>query len=176
MTDPLLWLYRHLALTELGGCHDFTAHLSPEIEARARACPAGPMEYLTRRINRYLKAALGRSVEWFGVIEQGELRRLHLHGEIALRDGERDRARAAIRRACGEWGVAGRNKQVVIRCNPDAGWSSYCTKEFWRALPVMRGFGVLSFSGRIVSCTRKLNRRAQSLYEAHRVIVMREVT
>jgi len=169
--------YLMLALREIGPVHSFTLNLHPEIATMACAEPS-TRDFLRRRLNHHLEAILGRTVDFFFVIEQAAHRRIHLHGCLGISIGEAKAARLALRRAGGEWEVA-RQHQSHTDGEPDAKWNSYITKEcafstkFFRALCEAHKSGpTIKFNGPALFASRSLGLKAQELYECHRSLVL----
>jgi hypothetical protein len=141
------------------------------MEAKARAQP-NPLAWLQKRVDRELSNALDRPVQFFLTIEEDGKRRLHCHGEFQISAEEASAARAALRKAGGEWKVA-KQHQTKTEPDPDDGWSGYISKDFWKATPMMRRLlGRSSYAvtvhGSSLSITADLNSRAKALYEDHR--------
>jgi hypothetical protein len=184
-TDLLKAEYCHRALREFGPVHSFTLNLRPDIEAKARA-KTNPCTWLRDRIEAELRKALGRSVQMLLAFEEAETwdestgrfrKRLHAHGEFAVSPAEAAAARAALRRAGGEW-EAVRQFQAQTLADPDEGWVGYITKGFWKTTPWMREFmkgshffGV-TLGGNVFSATRPLMHWAQGLYERDRTMMI----
>ncbi|AKI01439.1 hypothetical protein IMCC20628_02743 [Hoeflea sp. IMCC20628] len=123
----------HRAMHSTGNLADFTLNLSPEIEAKVRAAKSAT-KYLADRLNRELKAALGRKVDLWFVFELTDRKRLHIHGEVNLAAKDFQAARKAMRRAGGEW-TKNRQHQVKIREAPTVVWANYCAKESYKTQP-----------------------------------------
>jgi hypothetical protein len=169
--------YLMLALREIGPLHSFTLNLRPDIAAVACADPSA-RDFLRRRLSYHLEAILGRPVEFFFVIEQADLRRVHLHGCFGVSSVEAKAARRALRMAGGEWFVA-RQHQSHTDEDPDAKWNSYITKDcvystkWMRALCEKHKSGpTIQFNGPANFASRSLAAKANELYEAHRALVL----
>ena len=169
--------YLMLALREIGPVHAFTLNLRPEIAIKACADPS-TRDFLRRRLNHHLEAVLGRTVDFFFVIEQAAHRRVHLHGCLGISSQEAKAARLALRRAGGEWPVA-RQHQSHTEEEPDAKWNSYITKDcvfstkFARALCEGHKSGpTIKFNGPALFVPQSLGTKAHALYQAHRSLVI----
>jgi hypothetical protein len=174
------------ALRECGPVVAFTAWVSADIDAKARATGA-PLPWLRNRLQKSLCAALG-PVEWLAALEEEKAENgkllLHVHGAGNFGDLTRSRRkaiRAAFRHALGAWeGTAGRF-QTKLKLVRDAGWASYVTKRCWLAQPGIRArFACagprspwcLSFDGPVFTMTNGARARAKELHEAARRIVL----
>ena len=148
--------YYHEALSRLNGHCTLTIRLRYDIEDQARAQP-NPADWLRRRIKLALERELGRTVEFILTPEEDAKGAFHLHGESDLMPCEFKRARARIRKECGEWPKKKRNRQVKIHpdCRPDYGWSSYICKRLF-GLNAARRAGVYGAYdlGSLISVTR----------------------
>jgi hypothetical protein len=82
-TDILRLEYQHRALADLGLVYAFSANLSPEVEASARA-RSNPLNWLRDRIAYHLEAGLSRAIDCILVLEEDDHDRLHLHGELGV--------------------------------------------------------------------------------------------
>ncbi|ESX86942.1 hypothetical protein [Mesorhizobium sp. LSHC412B00] len=183
---PAVWrdlsdVYRlewfHHALRHTGPVHAFTLNLSPDIDRLARTKPSA-VKWLSRRIARQLRLALGMPIDfWFAVevTETGQPRRLHCHGELQIAPGDSVCARKALRIAGGEWDDA-RQFQADTIPNPDVVWSHYV-----RGLSVLSG--VVPYRGRFKNLSRPINgdwftatntvrSGASSLYTGRRLAVL----
>jgi hypothetical protein len=170
-SDILRCHYAHEALRRLGSVYTITLRLRDDMEARARA-QSNPLAWLQKRVDRELSNALKRPVQFFLTIEEDGKRRLHCHGEFQVSAEEASAARAALRKAGGEWKVA-KQHQTKTEPDPDDGWSGYISKDFWKATPMMRRLlgrssYAVTFHGSSLSITADLNARAKALYELHR--------
>lgn len=115
----------HHAVAVLGLVRAFTLNLSADVEATARE-QRSAVKWLSHRLARRLKEALGRDVPFWFTLEMTDIgipRRLHLHGELQIAPGERKAARLAMRLAAGKWEHA-RRHQVHTRANPTTPWST----------------------------------------------------
>ncbi len=122
--------FAHLAVVESGKGFAVTVNLSPEVEAAARNSPGGALNYIRRRIARYLHEVKGVSELWWFAIEETDDGRLHLHGEVSCEQDAKTRAlvRRQLRKAGGEWKSA-RQRQVKLKPITDYGWYTYATKR-----------------------------------------------
>lgn len=172
-SDYLRAEYYHLAIKTLGAPFGFTLDLHPDTEAQARRQDE-PLDWLCRRLSRRIKAACGRSLSFWAVVEETDDRRLHLHGEIALPQNctprELAHIRKAFRLAGDEWEL-NRQRQVKLSPSPNFGWVSYCLKNFWRGSPGVRKLMEitgspwrLTFQGSLLFATRDVNARAAELF------------
>jgi hypothetical protein len=185
-TDLLKAEYCHRALREFGPVYSFSLNLRPDIEAKARA-KANPCTWLRDRIEAELRKALGRSVQMLLAFEEAETwgdatgryrKRLHAHGEFAVSADETAAARAALRKAGGEWGTV-RQYQAQTAADPDEGWVGYVAKDFWKTTPIMREliegsriYGV-TFRGNVLSVSQPVTEIARSLFERNRTQLVR---
>lgn len=176
-SDLLRVLYFHLAMRELGPVHSFSLNLRPDIEARARLQDS-PVSWIQKRVVRHLEAALGRPVAVYVVLEE-DRQRLHVHGEIQIGADEAAPARKALRKAGGEWKEV-RQHQAHTDADPDQGWPSYIGKEFYKYRPwarrfyeKARGASRVTLRGNLFASTKALGLGARSLYEQHRLVVVR---
>ncbi|GLQ82008.1 hypothetical protein GCM10007881_55290 [Mesorhizobium huakuii] len=163
----------HHSLRHTGPVHSFTLNLSPDIDRLART-KRSAVKWLSRRIDRQLKLALGRPIDfWFAVelTQEGQPRRLHCHGELQIASSDSLCVRKALRIAGGEWEEA-RQFQAHTRPAPNVGWSHYV-----RGLSVLSG--VVPYRGRFKNMKRPINgdwfastnavrSAASSLYTARR--------
>ncbi len=168
----------HVALQALkaqGPTHGFTINLRPDIETGALARPDAAA-WLTARIARSAKSALGRTLECFVVLEQAE-GRLHLHGAGNLDAHEADKVRKAFRKAAGEW-PATRQHQVHTSADPDAAWAGYCAKglsqtgAYMRELNQNSRFRRVTFNGPAISVTKATASKSAQTYAADRAEVI----
>ena len=170
-SDILRCHFAHETLPQLGPVYTITLRLRDDMEAKARAQP-NPLAWLQKRVDRQLSNALDRPVQFFLTIEEDGKRRLHCHGEFQVSADEVSAARAALRKAGGEWKVA-KQHQAKTEPDPDDGWAGYVSKDFWKATPMMRrllgrsSYGV-TFHGSSLSITADLIGHAKALYEVHR--------
>jgi hypothetical protein len=186
VSDTLHVHYLHLALTVLGPVHSFSLRLDGPVEAQALSKPSA-LGWLSPRIARRLKAALGHLVECYCVLEQDDDGKLHVHGEFIITDPNsttvrRDRAKArkALRLAGGEWTKARQFQADVPAEAPDSGWPGYLSKQFAFFGPIVRPYltsvGSIfapGFDGDQVSRTEILGALAEKIYNEHRELVMR---
>jgi hypothetical protein len=186
VSDTLHVHYLHLALTALGPVHYFSLRLDHPVAAQALSKPDA-LGWLSRRIARRLKAALGRLIECYCVLEQDDSGELHVHGEFIITGPNsttirRDRAKArkALRLAGGEWTKARQFQADVPAEAPDSGWPGYLSKEFAFFGPIIRPWLTSigsnyapGFNGDQVSRTEVLGALAEKIYNEHRELVMR---
>jgi hypothetical protein len=183
-TSPeLRVLYAHKALKTLGSTYTLNLNLRPDIEAQALT-KTSPAVWLQKRIAKELKAALGRPVSFYIVIEedhrywQADDRRWHVHGEFGITADEAPRGREALRRAGGVWDDT-RQHQAHTAPAPDEGWPSYVVKDFWRYTPGMMALLKDSRIYRVTlakpeyASTDDIRRLAPALYEDERRKVYR---
>jgi hypothetical protein len=170
--------YLMLALRELGPVHSFTLDFRQDIEALACEDPSTG-DFLRRRIQNHFQALLGRTVDFFFVIEQADFRRVHLHGCLGISAQEAEAARLALRKAGGEW-EAVRQFQSDTDEEPDSKWNSYITMECYRTTKFMRALALkcpnprpmTKFNGAPLFATRFLTKRSVDLYQSHRSLVL----
>lgn len=174
-TDLLQLEYFFTALQQGGAVYAISANLHPDIEAQARL-QANPLAWLRRRVAHHLEAGLKRPVDMILVPEEADNHnyRLHLHGALSVRSDEAALARAALRKACGEWEEV-RQHQVKTTADPDEGWIGYVGKNLWKTSRFMRVLlerhgsrQAVRFGGSNLSTTNAVRRRAEALYAAHR--------
>jgi hypothetical protein len=174
--------YLMLALRERGPIHSFTLNLGQDIEALACEDRRSG-DFLRRRIQHHLKALLGRTVEFFFVIEEADFRRVHLHGCLGISALEAKTARLALRKAGGEWEVA-RQRQSHTEAEPDSKWNSYITLDCYRTTEFMRALALkcpnprpmTKFNGPPLFATRFLAKKSVDLYKSHRRLVLSALT
>ncbi|MHA6642306.1 hypothetical protein [Mesorhizobium sp. A623] len=123
----------HYALRAGGPSMSFTLNLSPEVEALVRSQP-NAAGWLSKRIARYLKDALGGAVAFWFAFEVASNHRLHIHGELQINVNQARAARRALRLAAGEWDAI-RQHQAHTKIEPSVVWSNYCAKDHWRVRP-----------------------------------------
>ena len=182
-SEYLVVSYRHLALRSFGPVHTLTLNLSPDIEIKARA-QAYPLGWIQKRIADQLKKALGRTVEFHLVLEEAEGHRLHVHGELQISADEAKDARAALRKAGGQWEDEAPQFQAQAKPDPDRGWLDYIlldlgrisfTREFLPRYTHPSGKlpdDAITFAGSPIASTAGLNAAAAKLYDQHRQAVM----
>ncbi len=142
-TTPYLKLqFSHYALQAINLEYEqhlgqaFTLNIGDDIAAKMLAS-GNPKRFLSRRISTELRKALGRTVELWFVFElsrgnAGSKPYHHIHGEILLRRGEREKARAALRKAGGDWGRTKGVPHFQVKYEADLsddGWVSYAVKD-----------------------------------------------
>jgi hypothetical protein len=186
VSDTLHVHYLHLALTVLGPVHSFSLRLHASVEAQALSKPDA-LDWLSRRIARRLRAALGHPVECYCVLEQDDRRELHVHGAFIITgpnstsvNRDRAKARKALRLAGGEWPKARQFQANVPPEAPDSGWPGYLAKDFALFGPIVRPWLTLvgskyapGFGGDQISRTKVLAALAETIYNEHRELVMR---
>jgi hypothetical protein len=113
------------------------------------------------------------------VVLEEDRQRLHVHGEIQIGADEAAPARKALRKAGGEWKEV-RQHQAHTDADPDQGWPSYIGKEFYKYRPwarrfyeKARGASRVTLRGNLFASTKGLGEAARSLYEKHRLMVVR---
>jgi hypothetical protein len=172
--QALYWLH---ACEELGLPQAFSLNLRDDVEARARQQKSAA-SYLQKKIAAEFRKTFGRAVDFWFVLENAPpdatgRRHLHMHGEIVVGPTEVAQARAAMRRAAGEWKVA-RQHQAHTKPLPDEAWVGYCMKENARH---NERYGIFSaargFSGKHYAVTTDLSALAKKLYGADRDLVLR---
>lgn len=185
-TDEVQAHFALEALRERGPVVAFTAWVSADIDAKARATGA-PLPWLRNRLRKALRATLG-AVEWLASIEEekaedGKLL-FHMHGAGAFGDLNRSRRKAirvAFRHALGAWEGSAARYQTKLKLVRDAGWASYVTKRCWLARPGIRArFACagprspwcLSFGGPVFTVTNGVRARAKELHQEARRIVL----
>jgi hypothetical protein len=163
--------FYHWALAELRDVWTFTLRLRDDVEAEARSRDDG-CDWLRRRVARNLRAGLSRNVHLFGVFEEDDNRRLHLHGEFNVNDNEIERAKKCLREAGGVWTKARQHQAKTHPYRPDEGWASYVGKNLYKATPFLRSyFGrygspdlLVSYRGDPLFASREIGRRAKALF------------
>lgn len=168
--DLTFWfqaVHLHDAGSRLGTVHSFSLNLRPDIEKLARKQPSAA-SWLHKRIQLELKAAYGRKVECWFVIEAAQsLKRLHVHGEVILPDMDATLARKALRKAGGEWAQV-RQHQCHTSEFPDDGWVSYALKDLAWNSARSRNAPFRGFSGDPYAASQTLRTSARAEYEADR--------
>ena len=145
LSDEARLEWFHHALRSIGPASAFTLNLSPAVEEQVRREPSSA-GWLSKRIARRLKQALGRAVPlWFAFELEGG--RLHLHGELGASVAELPAVRKALRLAGGEW-LTVRQHQAHTVSAPTLPWVGYAAKEAWRVRP---------FTGRLAGIARPIN-------------------
>lgn len=167
--ELLLAVLYQRAIAKLGGV-SFSLNLGPEVENAARADPVGFTDHVRRRVARELKAAFGKTVEfWFGVDVTRAGRRPHLHGTVSVSAQDVAKLKRALARAGGEWGAeAGQRYQVHIGSRLDDAWGFYTT----RAIIKKRRYE-LTPPGRkrpdpMLTATRDIRRAAKAMFQEER--------
>jgi hypothetical protein len=99
---------------------------------------------------------------------------------MSVNDNELKAARAALGKGCGEWETT-RQHQVKTTPDPDAGWTGYIGKDFWKTTRFMRELleragsrWAVQFQGGHLSTTNAVRARAEALYKAHRAALVAE--
>jgi hypothetical protein len=160
-----------MVLASDGEFHAMTLNLREDIERLALSKGRGAKRFLADRLAYHLRKALGRTVEFWFVLEFGPITRgrLHLHGEIQCSLEEAKKARAALRAAGGKWLAPAVRFQAETTHRPDNGCVSYAFKE-----PLFGSAGILNLSGSAswkdepFAITRGLKDRARKLYDVLR--------
>lgn len=127
LSDEARLEWFHYAMRASGPIASFTLNLDDKTEAQVSAAQSSA-GWLSKRIARNLKQALGRHVPFWFVFEVTGDGRLHVHGELGASCDELPAARKALRRAGGEWADT-RQHQAHTRENPSAIWSFYSSKN-----------------------------------------------
>lgn len=133
LSDEYRLEWFHHALRHAGPCTAFTLNLDADTEARVRSAPNGA-GWLSKRIARQLKAALGQSVDFWFAFEETPGKRLHVHGELAAGTDELPAVRKALRLAGGEWTDI-RQHQAHTHTDPSVVWPIYAAKQAIFAKP-----------------------------------------
>ncbi|WP_265519486.1 hypothetical protein [Nitratireductor luteus] len=127
LSDEASLEWFHYATRASGPFSTFTLRLDADTEAKVRNA-ASSAGWLSKRIARRLKEALGRTVPfWFGFEVNAE-DNLHAHGELTIAEDELPAARKALRLAGGEWAEV-RQHQAHTKQQPSAVWSFYAAKQ-----------------------------------------------
>lgn len=180
-TKPAVWRdlsdvasleWFHYALLATGPVTGFTLNLSPAVEAQARKEP-NASKWLSQRIARRLKDALGRKVVFWFAFEASDKRRLHTHGELQIAGHEAEAARKALRLAGGEWDDV-RQHQAKTKEEPSVVWTNYSAKHEIFIRPLKGRFANLSrpINGDWLFATNELRRKACDLYTVRRSEVL----
>jgi hypothetical protein len=183
-SDLLRLCYVHRSLKEAGPTFTLNLNLNPATERLAKLQPDSA-RWLHKRLARRLEQALGRRVDlWFVLEDIHDLgprhRRLHLHGAMGITADEAKEARAALRKAGGEWKTV-RQHQSHTAGDPDYGWLGYCTKGLvWHSPAVERLLDRAgdhrrrkTFNGPSWAASADIRDRARSLYDEDRAKVPR---
>jgi hypothetical protein len=124
-------LFGAIVLRHTGSVFPFTLRLSYEIADKALG-DATPCNYIHRRLAHHLNKALSRDVAFFQVTELDDAGRPHLHGQIAISEGEFEKARQALKSAGGKWIGPEPERQLHMprsKKNPNLNHVGYCTKQ-----------------------------------------------
>ncbi len=162
--------YWQRALQKLGPRKAFTLRLGVATARNAEDAEPNFIDYIRRRIARQLKRALGRPVAFWFTAEVDKWSLPHLHGSVGITNAEEEIARAAMKRAGGDW-TGPASKQVVFAPIYDGpGWAGYASKRIRRKHEIKGNFG------RGFTATRALNAEAEKLYMRHRdgVLLLRQ--
>lgn len=161
----------HHAISSAGAVHSFSLNLNDETEHRFKREPdaAG---WMADRIAKSFKATFGRQVQFWFAVEVSDGGRVHLHGELSVSASDAKRARAALRKAGGEWS-SNRRWQANTRAAPTRVPAFYAAKNAiyrrpWKRFPTAKR---PPFSGGWIFATNLIRRRACDLYEARRLLV-----
>ena len=143
----------------------FTLNLSPEVEKSARADPRSFTEHIRRRLQRALKAAFNRSVDfWFGIDVSAE-GRPHLHGGVAVLIDEQASLLRSLTQAGGKWASAhGVGHQAHIGQRLDDEWAAYAVKTI--------GPSRREEYGCMISVTDNIRRQAKRAFDSEREYVL----
>ena len=97
--------FAHYELARRGKFYSFNLHLGDDVEEAARTRGDGAKRYLMDRLSHRLRRALGRTSQFWFVLEEsdGFNRHLHLHGAIACDERGLKKVQKALRAAGGEW-------------------------------------------------------------------------
>ncbi|MES0179694.1 hypothetical protein NKJ86_13985 [Mesorhizobium sp. M0025] len=177
LSDPGRLEWFHHAVRHSGSNHAFSVNLSAHVEAQAKT-QGSTAGWLSKRIARRLKAALGREVDCWFVLEVSQHHRLHLHGELQIAGHEAEGARKALRLAAGEWKKA-RQHQAHTQDQPSVVWTNYSCKEwaFIRRFKTGRFVGISRpINGEWYSATKPIRRLASELYFIQHLEVMKLMT
>jgi hypothetical protein len=118
------------ALLHHGALYAFSLDPSPSEIAKAHASPKGFAGHFREAITRALKRKLGRKPMFWIAVDLTPGGRLHLHGGLALEDGEGGLIASALQEAGDEWASAyHKDKQVDLahQYEPD-GWARYAIR------------------------------------------------
>jgi hypothetical protein len=162
VTPRLRCEFAHYDLYRRGDVYAMSVNLGPKIERAALAEGRGAKRYLAARIAHHLGSALGRTCQFWFVLEQtdGRVRRLHLHGALSCDANEENAVRAALQAAAGKWSASCGQYQVHLEPNPDNYWVTYAFKD----CPMRKANKPSSWRDDPFMTTRDLKRGAGDLY------------
>lgn len=158
----------HYAVRASGPSTGFTLNLSPAVEGQVRTSPESA-DWLSKRMARRLKDALGRKVEFWFAFEENDHHRLHVHGELQIDASDKAAARKALRLAGGEWDTV-RQHQAHTRDDPSVVWSNYTAKKSIFMRPLKGRFETLDrpINGDWLFRTNSISAAAKKLYTERR--------
>ena len=143
--------------------------LSPSLMASLKSSLKAPdnmglLASLHKHVSRHLNRALGRKVDFWLILDIGQNEAPHLHGGVALDEGEADLARDALLKAAGITKPSFRGHALDMKPpTNEAGWASYVTGNLGQLRKLTKG---KSF----ISATNNVRREAKRLYEAARAV------
>jgi hypothetical protein len=164
-TPRLRGEFAHYELYRHGDVYAMSANLSAEIETAALREGERAKRYLAKRISYHLCSALGRTSQFWFVLEETPERRLHLHGAISCNGNELGAVSRALQAAGGKWEASGRQFQVCLKPDPDNYWVTYAFKGC--GVRTLRRFHP-SWRDDPLFVTQDLKRRSEALYEETR--------
>ena len=137
-------------------------------------CPAeGAKRYLTERLKYHLGKTLGRTAQFWFMLESTEgaastvaTKNLQLHGGIASSASEAKKVRKALRRAGGEFDKHVRHYRAKVRADLDDGIVSYSFKN--QVSLIVRTMKGPPWADNPLMITKELKAQARSLYEEAR--------
>lgn len=155
-----------IAVHERGG-RTLNLNLGPKVIDAARRHEQGFATYMRRRISSHLKGAATQlglpAPDFFFMVEDSDLGKVHLHGGILLPDDKkaRDAFRAALMAAGGEW-RGGRNARQLntVEMETPVRWAGYINK--WRLGTAVR------INGRTFAATNGIRSMAKDWYQTAR--------
>lgn len=152
--------YCSVILSLDGPAYMTTLCLGPARRRHAHASPRGLLTHVTDEIRRRLRAALHREVEFWFILEKPPKGAEHLHGVMGLAEHELKRATKALMDVAGDY-----YRPRAVRFQPlvrALGAGGYAAKDI--------GFTDLVIPGSTFMRTRELGRRAERLYDFHRLL------
>jgi len=149
--------YCSLALSLAGSAYTVTLRLGAERIRRGASSSQKLMQHLRREIARKLNAALGRSVEFWFVLELSNDVKEHLHGELGIDVSELKEAKRVLRGVALDY-YPPRAVHAKLTYAP-LGAGGYASKEV--------DFTRLVRPGAPFTRTEALQRRASDLYRLH---------
>ena len=154
--------------------HSMDLNLNDSVRKLTLSKGAEAKRFLTKRLSYHLRAALGRTTEFWFVLEEtgSHPRRLHLHGGVGCGPSEAKAVRKALRQAGGEFPKHARSYQAKLSLDPDDGAVSYAFKEpLILSKTIRRMSSTASWADDPFMVTQILKSQAKSLYDAARVNV-----